>query len=165
MELRKFTRLSMLLALSVVLNIIESFLPIFNGMIPGFKLGLANIIILLTLYIYGFKDAIYLSVSRVFLVGILRTGVFSITFLFSLSGAIFSLLVMTLVKKTNFFSLIGVSIIGSLCHSVGQILVAILFTGNGAIYYLPYIMLLSVPTGILTGLISKELVNQFKNIL
>ena len=62
METKKFTRLSLLLALSVVLNLIESMLPIFSGVIPGLKLGLANIIILFVLYNYSFKDAMYLSI-------------------------------------------------------------------------------------------------------
>ena len=58
MEIKKISRLAMLLAISVVLNIIESFFPIFNGIIPGFKLGLTNIVVLLVLYIYSFKEAV-----------------------------------------------------------------------------------------------------------
>ena len=69
MELKKFSRLSMFLAISIVLNIIESMLPLLNGvMIPGLKLGLANIIVVFVLYTYGFKEAIYISILRVFLV-------------------------------------------------------------------------------------------------
>ena len=64
MEIKKFTRLSMLLALAIVLNIIESFIPFFNGIIPGLRLGLANTITLLVLFIYGFKDAFTLSILR-----------------------------------------------------------------------------------------------------
>ena len=62
MEIRKTVILSMLLALSVVLSIIESFIPIFNGIIPGMKIGLANILIVYSLYVYGFKDTIFLAI-------------------------------------------------------------------------------------------------------
>lgn len=163
MELKKFTRLSMFLALSVVLNLIESIIPLFNGIIPGLKLGLANIIILYVLYIYGFKESIYLSIVRVFLVGILKTGLFSITFFFSLSGAILSLFFMFLVKKLTKLSIVGVSIVGSIMHSVGQILIAILILNTKSIlFYLPWLLILSIPTGIITGLISKELIKSLK---
>lgn len=165
MEIKKITRLSMLLALSVILNIIESFIPLFNGAIPGLKLGLANIIVLVVLYLFSFKEAIYISLLRVLLVGILRTGLFSMTFFFSLGGAVLSIIVMGLVKKTK-LSIIGVSILGSLAHSVGQILIAIVLLKNiYIIYYIPWLLLLAVPTGIITGLISKALVNNLQNRL
>ena len=163
MEIKKVTRLSMFLGLSVVLNIIESFVPIFNGNIPGLKLGLANVIVLIVLYIYSFKDAMYISILRVFLVGILRTGLFSVTFFFSLGGAIFSVLIMGIVKKTK-LSIVGVSILGSISHSIGQILIAVVLIKNiYIVYYIPWLLLFSVPTGILTGMISKYSVNHLQN--
>ena len=130
MEIRKVTRLSILLALSIVLNIIESLVPLFNGIIPGLKIGLANVVILTVLYIYGIKEAMFISFARILIVGMLRTGLFNITFFFSLGGAIFSLLNMAILKKINIFSIIGISIIGSISHTAGQILVALLFVKN-----------------------------------
>ncbi|MEG1647657.1 MAG: Gx transporter family protein [Bacilli bacterium] len=163
MELKKITRLSMLLALSIVLNLIESFIPFFNGYIPGLKLGLANSITLLVLYIYSFKDALSMSVLRVFLVGILRTGLFSITFFFSLGGGLLSIIMMFFIKKITNLSIIGISIVGSLFHSIGQIIMAILLLNNiNMVYYLPWLLIFSVPTGIITGLVSKELIKYFK---
>lgn len=166
METRKFTTLSMLLSLAVVLNIIESVIPLFNGYIPGLKLGLANTVILFVLYVYSFKDALYVSILRVILVGILRTGLFSIAFFFSLGGAILSVTMMFIFKKITKLSIVGISIIGSIFHSLGQIIVAmfILETAN-MIYYLPWLLLFSIPTGIIVGLISKELVNHLQNDL
>lgn len=162
MEIRKFTRLSLLIALSVVLNLIESMIPIFNGMIPGLKIGLANSVILFVLTFYSFKDALYVSIVRVFLVGILRTGVFSIAFFFSLAGAICSLSAMYISMKTTKLSLIGVSIIGSIFHSIGQVVMAILLLQTmEMIYYLPWLLLFSIPTGILIGYISKEFIKYF----
>ena len=99
MEIKRFTRLSMLLALSVVLNIIESMIPFFSGTIPGLKVGLANVVILFVLYTFSFKDALTLSILRVLLVGILRTGLFSITFFFSIAGAVLSIVVMFFAKN------------------------------------------------------------------
>ena len=163
MEIKKFTRLSMLLALSVVLNIVESFIPFFNGTIPGLKIGLANTVILFVLYFYSFKDAMTLSILRVLLVGILRTGLFSITSLFSFGGALISIVMMFLSKKFTKLSIIGVSIIGSISHAIGQIIVAILLVKNiNIVYYLPWILLFAIPFGILVGFISKEMLKYFK---
>ena len=165
MEIKKFTRLSLLLALTVVLNIIEMMVPLFNGFIPGLKLGLANIVILFVLYCYSFKDALYLSILRVFLVGILRTGLFSVSFFFSLGGAVLSIMAMYLVKKFTNLSTIGVSIIGSITHSIGQLLIAFfLIKTTGVIFYLPWLLLLSVPTGIVTGKISAMMLQYFNEL-
>lgn len=166
METKKITRLAMFLAISIVLNIIESFFPFFNGLIPGFKLGLANIITLSVLYLYGFKDGLYIAILRVFLVGILRTGLFSTTFFFSLTGVICSIIVMYVFKKVNKFSIIGVSILGSIAHSSGQLLTAIVILKNTSmIYYLPFIIILAIPSGILVGILSKETIKylNYKN--
>ena len=165
MELKKYTRLSLLIALSVVLSLIENAIPIFNGYIPGLKLGLANIIILFVLYKYTFKDSLYISIIRVLIVGILRTGLFSISFFFSLSGAILSIVMMYVCKKGTKLSMIGISIVGSIFHSLGQIIIAIIFIKNiNIIYYLPWLLLFSIPTGMITGMISKELIKYFNEI-
>lgn len=165
MELKKITRLAMLLALAIVLNLIESVIPFFNGMIPGLKLGLANTITLVVIYIYSFKDAFYLSLFRVILVGILRTGLFSITFFFSLGGSLLSTIIMYLAKKTK-LSIVGVSILGSISHCIGQVVIAVFILNNGVMfYYLPWLLIFSIPTGIVTGLIGKELLKYFENRL
>lgn len=163
MDLKKITKLSMLISLSVVISIIESYIPIFNNIIPGLRLGLSNVIILYVLYNYSFKESIYVSLIRVLLVGLLRTGLFSITFFFSLSGAILSIISMYIVKKIKLLSIIGVSIVGSITHSIGQILIAILLLKNNTIiYYLPYLLIFSIPTGILTGIITKKVLDYDK---
>ena len=165
MELRKLTQLSMLLALSVVLNIFESMIPILGNIIPGSKLGLANVVVLFVIYLYGFKDALFLSFMRVILVGILRTGLFNIVFAFSLGGAVLSVIAMYLAHRFTKLSVIGVSIIGAIFHSIGQVTMAIigLHTPN-IIFYLPYLLLLSVPTGIVVGLIAKKVIDLYKKI-
>ena len=166
MDLNKNVRLSMLLSLSVVLALVESTIPFFSGHIPGLKLGLANTIILFILYIYSYKDAMYVSILRVFLMGILRTGIFSQTFFFSLVGALLSGTAMYVMKRFTKLSIVGVSIVGSIFHSIGQVLVAIVLLNTiNMIYYLPWLLLFSIPTGTLVGMISKELVNYFEKEL
>lgn len=158
MKLKKLVRLSMLISLSVVISIIESYIPIFNNIVPGLRLGLSNIIILFVLYKYNFKDSLYVSIVRVILVGLLRTGLFSISFWFSLSGAIFSIIFMYIAKKIKLLSVVGVSVVGSISHSIGQILIAIfILKNNNVIYYLPYLLILSIPTGVITGLITNKI--------
>ena len=162
MEIKKVTRLSILLSLSIVLSIVESLIPVFNGIIPGLKIGLANIAIMMALYAYGIKEATFVSIARIFIVGLLRTGLFNITFFFSISGAILSLIAMFIFKKIKIFSIIGVSIIGSIFHTIGQILIAILFVKNANIlYYLPIVILFAIPTGLLIGYISKKSLTNF----
>lgn len=158
--MKKFTRLSLLLALSIVLNIVESLIPFFSGYIPGLKIGLANIVTLFILYKYSFKDAFYVAFLRVILVGIIRTGIFSPAFLFSLIGGILSIIMMYVGKTYMKLSIIGVSIIGSIFHSIGQILMAMfLLNTDKIIFYLPFILLFSLPAGFFTGKISKELLD------
>ena len=156
----------MLLALSVALNVIEASLPLFNGYIPGLKLGLANIVTLFIIYKFSLKDAFYVGILRVFLVGILRTGLFSTTFFFSLSGVLLSIICMYLAKNLFKLSIVGVSIIGSIAHSTGQVITSILLLQmTSMIYYLPWLLLFSIPTGILVGIICKQLVKFYDEVL
>ena len=163
MDIRKATNLSMLLALSIVLSVIESLIPVIGGVIPGIKLGLANTVIIFVIYMYSFKDALFISILRVIIVGILRSGLFSITFFFSLSGALMSIIFMSLFKKHTKLSIVGVSVVGAVAHSIGQILIAILIINNiNIVYYLPYLLLLSIPTGVIVGMSTKEVLNYIK---
>lgn len=157
MSIRKITRLAMLLAISIVLSIVEGLIP--TGPIPGIKLGLANAVALYILYKDGILEAITVSVLRVVLAGLLRGTIFQMGFWMSVAGMVLSLGMMILFKLLfKKFSIIGVSIIGAVFHSVGQILVAIIYLGTVYVgYYLPILVLVSVGTGILTGFIAKML--------
>ena len=164
MDTKKIAKLSMLLSISVVLGLIESFIPIMNGIVPGIKLGLANIVIVFAIYELSFKDAIYISVLRVLLIGILRTGLFSISFFFSLSGALLSIVFMFLAKEYTKMSIVGVSVVGSIFHSVAQIIVACIFLSNiNIVYYLPILLISSIVTGLIVGSISSKLVEYYNN--
>ena len=133
----KVALLAILIAGAIILSIVEGFIPGFG--IPGIKLGLANILILITLYELGPKEALVVNLSRVYLANLLRGTIMGMGFLMSLTGAILSYLVMLLfyllIKK---FSIIGVSVLGSVAHVLGQLLIAMLFLGsNVVIIYLP----------------------------
>lgn len=158
MNTRKIALVGILTAAAIVISIIESFIPSVG--IPGIKLGLANIVILIVLYEIGIKEAILVDTLRVFLVGMLRGTLISMGFLMSLTGAIFSLSIMILlyliVRK---FSIIGVSVVGSLFHVTGQIIIAIIFLGSAyVLFYLPFIALSAIITGIFVGFVAKGVI-------
>ncbi len=148
---RKITTTALLVALGVILSIIDSFIP---GFVPGMKLGLANIVILMTLYSYGFLDALFVNLLRVFLASFLRGTFLSMGFFMSLSGALVSLIIMFLLKRfIKKLHIVGVSVVGSLFHSFAQIGIAMLYLGTGnVIYYLPILCVTSILTGIFVGL-------------
>ena len=163
MKTKTITMVGTLAAISVVISIIESYFPFIGSVIPGLKLGLANIVVVFVLYKYNFKTAICVSLVRVLIVALIRTGF--VPFLFSLTGAIFSIVIMAILKKTK-LSVIGVSVIGSVFHSIGQVLIGMVSLGNyNVIYYLPYLLLFSVPTGILVGIVAKRLLKYTEKIL
>lgn len=165
MKVQKIALLGVLLAVTIVIAIAESFIPSFT--IPGIKLGFANIVILVTLYELGVKEAVFINLVRVLVVSLVRGTFLSMGFFMSLTGAVMSLGVMILfcllIKK---FSIIGVSVIGSLFHVTGQILIAMIYMGSVyVVYYLPIIALSAVITGILVGFIARAIIktNVIKN--
>lgn len=152
--LLRLSIIAMLLAVAIVLSYLESFIPIW---IPGVKLGLANVIILIMLYEFKFYEAGIVDILRILVVALIRGTFMSPTFFMSLSGGILSYFVMLLFSRIKVFSIIGVSVLGSISHGVGQIAVAIIIMGTQAVaYYLPFILLLSLGTGILSGFIAKS---------
>lgn len=155
MRTKRLTTLAIMLAISIVLSIVESMLPVIP--VPGVKLGLANVVTLIIMYKYGEKDAFTILFLRIILVGLLRGNIFSVTFFLSLSGGMTAYLMMFLFKKMKTFSMIGVSIMGSFGHSVGQIVMAIfLIERIELVLYFPYILVLSVITGVVTGILSER---------
>jgi heptaprenyl diphosphate synthase len=158
MNVRKMTLLANLLAVAIVLNLIESAFPIIP--VPGAKLGFANIVTLIVLYMYSFKDSSAITLLRVLLVSVLSGKILGPVFYMSLSGAVLATLFMGLFKKTNYFGMIGVSVLGSIFHCIGQIIAGIFVIGSSAIlWYLPIMLMLSIPAGALTGIIAKKFIN------
>lgn len=141
--------LGMFTALGLVLGWLEVLLPIYP-MVPGMKIGLANLVTLLVLYRFGWKEAAGVNLLRIGLSSILFG---TVTMLFySLAGAVLSLLGMTLLKKTGRFSVLGVSVAGGVLHNTAQMAVAVFLIENSAILYgLPLLMLSGVISGLLVG--------------
>lgn len=149
------TLLANFLAIAIVLNIIESAIPIIP--VPGAKLGFANVVTLVIIYVYSFKDGFAITVLRVLLVALLTGKLLGPVFYMSMSGAVAATLAMGIFKKTNYFGIIGVSVLGSIFHSFGQIAAGIFVIGSVAVIaYLPVMLFLSIPAGVLTGIIAKR---------
>lgn len=141
------------IALAFILSWLETLLPNpLEGMVPGIKLGLANLVVIIALYRLDFFSAATISLIRVLLTA-LTFGNFSM-FFYSLAGAALSLLAMLLVKQFRCFGSAAISISGGLAHNLGQILVAMLVLGRSLIYYLPYLMLGGCISGFLIGLLA-----------
>ncbi len=161
MTVRRIATIAMLLAIAIVLNIIESLIPM---MVPGVKLGLANIVILIMLYEFRIGEAFFVDLARILLVGLLRGSFLMPTFWMSLSGGVLSFGVMWIFSRIKIFSVIGVSVLGAVSHCVGQIAVAmVLLSSQAVVYYLPLIAVLSILTGIFSGFVARSYLRR-KNI-
>lgn len=148
----------MLLAFALILSYVEALIP-FPFMVPGMKLGLANMATLLVLYLIGEKEAAIVSVSRIILVGFLFGNLYSI--MYSLAGGILALLVMVLSKRTGFLSCVGVSILGGVFHNIGQLAVAALIVDTkGVFYYLPVLLIGGMVCGALLGIVTVQIINR-----
>jgi heptaprenyl diphosphate synthase len=155
MRTRKIVIIALLVGLGLVLHLVENMIPL-SFLIPGAKLGLANIANLLGLIIFGFTAGLQILLLRIFLGSILAGTFMTINFYLSLSGGLLGYLVMSLFFYflRNKFSIIGISLIGAVFHNIGQIFTAYFIISNDAIfYYLPYLILLALPTGIGIGLV------------
>lgn len=147
---KRIAMLGMLLAFALILGYVESLLPLPFG-IPGMKLGLPNLAVLLVLYLFGGKEALAVNLARVVLSGFLFGNLSSV--LYSLSGALFSFFTMSICKKVKGLSVTGVSVAGGCAHNLAQAVVAVLVTSTGQIlYYLPPLIVCGSLTGFGLGM-------------
>lgn len=157
---KKGAYLGVLCSVAIVLGYVESLFPIFVG-VPGMKLGLPNLAIVLVLYLYSWKEALAVSVVRILVVGFLFGNAFSIAF--SLAGGILSLLCMELARRYLKLSCTGVSMVGGVTHNLGQICIAILVVENVRVaYYFSVLAVSGLVTGILIGILSSELIRRIR---
>ena len=144
------------LALALICSYVESLIPISFG-IPGVKLGLTNIVVVLMLYCIGAKEALAVSVCRIVLAGFLFGNLFSI--LYSLAGGLLSFLIMWAVKRTGKLGILPVSVCGGIFHNIGQLAVAALVVENyNVFYYLSVLLLAGAATGLAIGVVAQELI-------
>ena len=138
-------------SLAMILAYVEVLLPPLFSAIPGIKLGLPNIVIIFVLYKFGVIDAATVSFIRVAAVSLLFGN--PMTFAYSFAGALLSITVMAILKKTNLLSTVGVSVAGGVFHNVGQILMAMLVLGTAELgYYLIVLAITGTISGIFIGL-------------
>jgi heptaprenyl diphosphate synthase len=143
---------ALLAALALIFSYIEVLIP-FNPGIPGIKLGIANLVIIVALYYLGPKYALTVNLIRILIAGLLFNGMFGA--LYSLSGGLLSWLVMALLQKTRLFSVTGVSMAGGVAHNLGQLLTAAFIVSNIKVFiYFPVLIFSGMICGTLIGILS-----------
>ncbi len=151
---RKIAYGAMLVALAMIFSYVESLIPISIG-IPGIKLGIANLVTVMGIYFLKTADVFIVVVMRIVLVGFMFGN--GVSIIYSLAGGILSFAVMLLIKKTDKFSVISVSVVGGITHNIGQIMIAaILLKSTAVIYYLPVLMIAGTITGLLIGIVAEK---------
>ncbi len=152
MSTKRIALYGILIALALILSYVEAQIPAFFA-IPGMKLGLTNIVVVVALYVLDAKSAMFINVVRILLVSLLFGTAMS--FAFSIAGGMLSTVVMMLLKKTGKFGTVGVSAAGGITHNIAQILVAMLLLGTRAIaWYLPVLWISGIASGVLIGIIA-----------
>lgn len=157
---KKTAYMAMLVALAMILSYVESLTPALVA-VPGVKAGFANIVVIFALYRYGLKEAIGISLVRIFMIALLFGSVVSL--MYSFAGATLSLLCMCIAKKTDLFSTIAVSVVGGVMHNVGQIIVACIVLNTTALkYYLPVLLISGIISGVLTGTLAALIIKRLE---
>ena len=147
---RKVAFSSMFAALALIFSYVEFLVPV-PVPIPGVKLGLANLVIIIAIYRLGFRYAFSINILRITLSGLLFSGVFGI--MYSLAGGILSILVMYALYKTNLFSIVGISMAGGVFHNLGQLFAACIIVSNfGLLSYFSVLFVTGMASGILIGI-------------
>lgn len=156
----KISVCAVLTALALIFSYVEALFPFQFG-IPGMKLGLSNLVVLVALYRIGASYALSVNLARILLSGLLFGGVSAM--MYSLAGGMFSFITMLLLKKTRIFSPLGVSMAGGVTHNIGQLTVAALVVENSKIYlYLPALLISGTVTGVLLGFGAVLILNRLK---
>jgi len=154
-KVRRIALAGMLTAVMFIIGYVESLLPAFFA-VPGVKPGFANIPVMIAIYLLDWKMAAAMSFSRIILSGFTFTGMFAC--IYSLSGALLSITVMVILKKTEKFSVTGVSMAGGTFHNIGQIIAACIFVGKPVLYYFPVLVISGLAAGFITGMVSGILI-------
>lgn len=163
MKTRKIAYLGLLIALAFIFSYVEFLIPVNLG-VPGAKLGLANLVIIVALYTLNDRDAFLLSMIRIVLVGFTFGSMASM--LYSLAGGVMSFAVMVLAKRTKLLALTGVSVLGGVFHNIGQILMAIwVLHTPSLVYYLPVLLLAGSLSGVAIGVLGAMVTKRIQKIV
>ena len=157
---RQAAYFGVLTALALIFSYVETFIPVPIG-IPGIKIGLANLVVVIALYKMDILSAYILAVLRVVLAGFLFGNLFSI--LYSLAGSLLSVSVMFLLKKTDLFSVVGISFGGGVAHNLGQLIVAaVVVESYNVFYYVPVLIIAGLLTGAAIGFAAREMLRRLQ---
>lgn len=155
---KQIAEYGLMIALAIILSYVEFLIP-FSVAVPGVKLGLANIVVIFALYRLGIHQAFIISILRVLLISFMFGNAFSL--MYSLSGALLSLCIMIALKKTKYFSPLGVGAAGGVAHNFGQILCAmVLLETKEFIYYMPVLLISGTVTGLIIGSIGGAIIKR-----
>lgn len=160
---RRVALYGMLTALAFILSYVESLVPVTVG-IPGVKLGLANLVVVIALYTLDLKGAFVISVVRIVLSGLTFGGLFSM--LYSLAGGLLSFAVMAILSRKKLFGTVGVSVCGGVAHNIGQLLVAMAVLETESVwYYFPVLLISGSVAGVLIGLLGGWMTGRIQDYL
>ena len=158
MKASKLSLLALSVSLAMILSFVEGQIPAMVA-IPGVKVGLANIVVVFALYKLGWKEAVVISLTRVFLVGLLFGN--GISILYSITGATVSFVAMVLLKQAKVFSTMAVSVAGGVLHNLGQIAMACVIMGTDVLrYYAPFLILSGTLAGIAIGVLAAIMIRR-----
>ncbi|MBQ5346483.1 MAG: Gx transporter family protein [Ruminococcus sp.] len=158
---KRISVIAVFTALALIFSYIEAIIP-FNLGVPAVKLGIANIVVVCALYIFGVKEAAGISLIRVFVIGLLFGN--AVSLIYSLSGAVLSIAVMIICKRLK-LSVIGVSAMGGIFHNVGQLSAAALILNSSAVmYYYPVLFISGIVTGIIIGIVSLPIIKNSEKL-
>lgn len=157
---KKIAFCSLLTALALIFGFLEHLVSL-DYIAPGIKLGLANSIVLILIYLKQYNSAILVNLTRILLSTLLFSG--PIAALFAVSGASISMFASFLLLKAKHLSVVGISIVGAVCHNLGQILVAFFVMGTASVlYYIPVLSLCGAVSGLLTGTVTNLILKHLK---
>ena len=156
---KRVALLGILTSVALILSYVEAILPPIWAAVPGIKVGFPNIVIIFLLYRFGVKEAAVVSFVRVFIVALLFGNV--MTLAYSCAGALLSIVLMAILKKTDKFSAVGTSIVGGVAHNLGQILVAMFLFDTVQIgYYMAVLAVTGTLAGVAIGLLGAFLLKR-----
>ena len=162
-ECKKISFLAMCSCASLMFAYVETLLPPPILSVPGIKPGLANIMSVFVLYKYGVKSSVSVSFVRIMLSALLFGGIWSLPY--GVLGAAMSIFVMSVMKKTEAFSPVGVSISGGIAHNVGQIIFAMISLNTAGIAFsIPLLVLAGTLTGALVGTVSSVMIKHLEKV-
>ena len=156
---KKITFVGLSAALALLLSYVEMLIPPLFAAVPGVKIGLPNVVIIYILYASGLRSAAVVSITRILLSSLLFGNV--MIFWYSLAGAVLSLTIMAILKKTDLLSTVGVSVAGGVSHNLGQILVAVFLLDTPQIaYYMIVLTFTGTVSGIFIGICGAQMIRR-----